>query len=313
MENVATTSRNLSKALVLAGLLLLPAAAAADEGARFVGLWKGAIIFEKGATEGDMVLDLMPDADGKLLGLCSLPIHGVADHPLIDVKAAGSQLTFIYRDDKGSSQVTVSLSPDGKHLNGSMQEGDKTYPLFFKKTSREDLAPQGTLQVLSADNRELRQRFDQDAGKVRLLVLLSPTCAGCTRMARMIQRYLLEEVNDPRLAVYLVWGPMQETDNPEVAKQMLVHVTDRRAVHFWMPNTDLTKQFNQPLSTELAAWDVIFFFGPQARWTLPPKPADYAHQWGTKLPQDHLFNGEKLAAQVQKLLPARQALQQGSK
>ncbi len=309
MESVATSSRKLWTALTLAGLLLLPAVVvAADDGARFVGLWKGAIVFEKGSIEGDMVIELMTDSDGKLLGLCSLPVHGVEDHPLIDVKAHGSQVSFIYRDDKGSSLVTVSLSPDGQHLNGSMQEKDKTYPLFLKRTSREELAPQGTLQVLSADNRELRQRFDQDAGKVRLIVLLSPTCGNCMRMARMIQRYLLEEVKDPRLAMYVVWGPMQESDNPEVAKKMLVHVTDSRAVHFWTPSTDLAKQFSQPLNTELAAWDVIFFFGPQARWTDPPKPADYAHQWGTKLPSDHLFNGEKLAAQARKLLPARQAL-----
>ncbi|HEV7785258.1 MAG TPA: hypothetical protein VGQ28_07975, partial [Thermoanaerobaculia bacterium] len=170
------------------------------------------------------------------------------------------------------------------------------------------MAPQGSLQVLSADSRELRQRFDQDAGRVRLLVFLSPTCSNCIRMARMIQRYLLEEVKDPRLAVYVVWGPMQEADKPEVAKQMLVHVPDNRAVHFWAPNADLAKQFSKPLNTEPPAWDVIFFFGPEARWTESPKPADYAHQWGKKLPLDHQFNGENLVAQVRKLLPAKQAL-----
>jgi len=309
MASVARTSHRLWQSLALTGLLLLPAAAApADGGARFVGLWKGAIVFEKNAVEGDMVVELMTDGTGKMVGLCSLPVHGVEDHPLVDVKADGSQVSFIYRDEKGSSLVALSLSPDGKRLNGTMQEKDKTYPVFLKKTSREEMTPQGSLQVLSADNRELRQRFDHDAGRVRLVVLLSPTCGNCMRMARMIQRYLLEEVKDPRLAVYVVWGPMQEADKPEVAKQMLVHAPDSRAVHYWTPTADLAKQFSKPLNTEMAAWDVIFFFGPDARWTVPPKPADYAHQWGTKLPLEHQFSGEKLADQVRKLLPARQAL-----
>src|SRR6476646_8246510 len=98
MASVARTSHRLWQALALTGLLLLPAAAApADGGARFVGLWKGAIVFEKNAVEGDMVVDLMTDGTGKMVGLCSLPVHGVEDHPLVDVKADGSQVSFIYR------------------------------------------------------------------------------------------------------------------------------------------------------------------------------------------------------------------------
>src|SRR6185295_9932742 len=247
--------------LCLLALLLLASAAVADDGARFVGLWKGAIIFEKGAIEGDMVAEFIANPGGKLVGLCSLPVHGVTDKPLVDVKWNGNNLSFVYKDDTGTSMVTVALSADGKRLSGNMQEKDKSYPIYLKKASEEELTAKGPLEVLSADNRELGQRFDKDGGKVRLIVLLSPTCSVCIRMARMIQRYLLEEVDDPRLAVYLVWGPMLEGDNQEVAKTMLTHVTDPRAVNYWTPSADLAKLFSKPLQAQSPAWDVLFFFG----------------------------------------------------
>lgn len=302
-----TTIWSKVRPLCLLALLLSSSAAVADDGARFVGRWKGAIIFEKGAIEGDMVAEFVANPGGKLVGLCSLPVHGVTDKPLVDIKWNGNELSFVYKDDTGTSLVTVALSADGRRLSGKMQEKDKSYPIYLKRMSEEELTAKGSLEVLSADNRELRQRFDKDAGKVRLVVLLSPTCSVCIRMARMIQRYLLEEVDDPRLAVYLVWGPMLEGDNQEVAKTMPTHATDRRAVHYWTANADLAKLFSESLKSPSPAWDVLFFFGPGARWTNSPQPADYAHQQGKSLPLDHQFNGEKLVAQVRKLLPAKQA------
>lgn len=305
MKSTDGNLRRFWKVLPILAIPLLPAAACADDGGRFAGLWKGAIVFDKGTVEGDMVAEFEANPDGKLVGRCSLPIHNVVDWPLVDVQANGTKLSFVYKDDTGSSQVDLSLSADGKHLNGSMLEKGKTYPLYLKRTSREELAPKGSLQILSADNRELRQRFDKDAGKVRLLVLLSPTCPTCVRMARMIQRYLLEEVDSSRVAVYLVWAPMLEGDDVEKSRPMLAHTTDARAVHYWSPNDALAKQFSKPLETELPAWDVLFFFGPEARWGETPKFADYSHTWGKKLSMEHQFNGDKLAGQVRRLLTAQ--------
>jgi hypothetical protein len=307
MQSLVMASGKFWSVLVLVSLLTVPAARAGAEqdSAKFVGLWQGAILFQKGAVEGDMVLELMANPEGKLLGLCALPIQGIEDHPVVDIKPQGSHLSFVYNDDTGSSLVNLSLSKDGKHLEGEMVEKEKRYPIVFKRTTREEMAPSGALQILSRDAHELHQRFDKDAGKVRLLILLSPSCHTCMHMARMIQRYLMEEISDPRIAVYVVWGPMLEGDTPELARKAMAHLPDSRAVHFWTPSADLAEAFSRPLNTQPPAWDVIFFFAPGSVWTVPPKPVDYAHLWGKQLPLDHQFNGTELAGKVRKLLAAK--------
>jgi hypothetical protein len=275
-----------------------PAAAAA---AGFAGIWRGAIVFQRGSIEGDMVLKLSNDAQGRLAGLCSLPVLGVVDHPILDVKPTGGQLAFVYKDDTGSSDVNLKLSEDGKHLDGEMVEKDKHYPLYLRRTSAEELEPRSPLVVLSSDAHELRERFDRDADKVRLVTFVSPSCHNCVRMVRLIQRYLLDVVNDPHLAVYVVWGPMLGGDSVEMAKQARVHLVDPRAVHLWAPDAELAKRFGVALHTDRPAWDVIFFFPPGARWTDPPQPADYVHTLGKQLPLDHQLDATLLPAKFQQL------------
>ncbi len=301
MKRSLTTCGKLCGILVLASLALANAACAATPDAGLAGIWQGAIIFQRGMIEGDMVVKLSAGGDGKLDGLCSLPVLGVKDHPITDVKTNGKQLSFVYTDNTGSSVVNVSLAADGQRLDGEMVEKDKHYPVSLKRTTAKEMAPSGTLQVLSKDAHELHQRFDQDAGKVRLVIFVSPTCHNCVRMVRMVQRYLLEAVSDPRLAVYVVWGPMLDGDSAEAARQAMVHLTDPRGVHFWAPSADLAQEFSQPLHSERPAWDVVFFFAPGAQWSDPPRPADYVHTLGKQLPLDHQFDATQLQGKFEKL------------
>src|SRR5215831_8439861 len=54
----------------------------------------------------------------------------------------------------------------------------------------------------------LRTRFNQDVGKVRLIVIVDPTCPPCRWGASEIQKDVMETVHSDRLAVYVVWIPV---------------------------------------------------------------------------------------------------------
>lgn len=270
------------------------------------GTWDGAIVVEKAAHEMDLVIQLLPKPDGGMVGLISLPLRGVTDYPLLEVKADGSRVAFVYKDETGPSRFSATLSPDARRLEGEVAEGGRTYPVYFKRRQEATAAAASRLVILSPDGHELRQRFDADAGDVRLVMLLSPTCPNCLALARATERYVLEEVADPRLRVYLVWGPMLEGDSDAQATQAMAHMSDPRVTHFWTASPAIAESFAKPLVLKSPAWDLIFFYPPGGHWTDPvPQPAWFMHQWKTGLPNDRQFNGLTMERKVRDLLAGR--------
>src|SRR5713226_2131519 len=69
-------------------------------------------------------------------------------------------------------------------------------------------AQQQTLPALDQKLDPLRARFNQDVGKVRLIVIVDPTCPPCRWGASEIQKQVLETVPSNQLAVYVVWIPV---------------------------------------------------------------------------------------------------------
>ncbi|HEX3554515.1 MAG TPA: hypothetical protein VIA62_14925 [Thermoanaerobaculia bacterium] len=272
---------------------------------RFEGRWEGAIVTVRAVQEGDIVLQLIANPDGKLVGLASLPIAHVEDHPLLEVKAQGSELSFVYRDDAGSSLVKATLSADGKRLDGDMEEAGKHYAIYFKRKPAPVLAH--PVRNLSLDGHELREQFNRDADHVRLLVMLSPTCHKCLSEARLTQRYLMEQVDDPRLRLYVVWGPMQKDETEEAAQKAALDLEDSRVIHYWLPDEKLIQSFSKPMHLQPPAYSIFFLFPAHATWTgeLPPLD-DYMHKfWYGKLPADREYDGIKLARKVRDLLASK--------
>jgi hypothetical protein len=293
---------------LLGALALLLATAHLAHGAgvsRFEGRWEGAIVIKPAAQEGDMVVQFVPTPEGKLVGYLSLPIMEVQDRPLLDVTADGTRVSFVYKDDSGSSLVKATLSADGNRIEGDMEEKGKHYPVYLKRKPAPAAAQ--PLRNLSLDGRELREQFNRDAGEVRLLVMLSPTCHKCLSEARLTERYLMEQVADPRLRVYVVWGPMQKDETQDQARKAAENLEDSRALHYWVPSEQFVQSFSPPLHTDLPAWSVFFFFPRGARWTGPLPPiGDYMHKfWNNRLPEDREYDGLKMAQKVRELLAAR--------
>lgn len=118
----------------------------------------------------------------------------------------------------------------------------------------------------------------------------------------MVQRYLLDRIDDPKLRVYVIWGPMLGGETEADAREATALVPDPRTAHFWTGEHVLAKALRASagLEEELA-WDTFLLFPPEVSWgDVPPLPA-YVMHVGKRLPADHRLNGEKLAEQVNRL------------
>jgi hypothetical protein len=121
----------------------------------------------------------------------------------------------------------------------------------------------------------------------------------------VVQRYVLDQIPDPRLAVLVVWGPMLHKEKEEDAHAAAAFLPDRRALHFWTPAQAIAEAFEKPTglaSTHTPAWDTYLLYAPGIEWTSePPAPTSLMHV-DKPLPADRRLNGEKLRDEVRRLL-----------
>jgi hypothetical protein len=155
---------------------IVPAPAAAPPPApTFAGHWEGAIIRTLGRDETDLTLDLAPGEGGVWAGKLNILMGGVKDRPLSSVTVDGPGITFVDADEHGQRVYQGKLSADGDRIVGELQRGERTVPFELDRKADFRLPAESELRDLSADSRELRQLFDEDKDKVRMVLLLSPT------------------------------------------------------------------------------------------------------------------------------------------
>lgn len=122
----------------------------------------------------------------------------------------------------------------------------------------------------------------------------------------MVQRYVLDRIDDPKLRVYVVWGPMLGGETEADAREVTSLLPDPRAAHYWTGAHTLAETLRAPagLKDELA-WDTFLLFAPGTKWgDAPPSPSSVMHV-GKRLPPERRLNGEKLAEEVNRLRTAR--------
>lgn len=121
----------------------------------------------------------------------------------------------------------------------------------------------------------------------------------------MVQKYVLDEIDDEKLKVFVVWGPMQGYETREHAEEAPAFLPDPRAIHYWTDAQTCAEVFEELLGLEdEPAWDTFVLFGAGARWQdRPPEPAYYMHV-GKSLPKELRLDGRKLAEQVSRALAA---------
>lgn len=171
-------------------------------------------------------------------------------------------------------------------------------------------AQQRALPPLDQKLEPLRSQFNQDIGKVRLVVIVDPTCPPCRWGASEIEQKVLETIPSKQLSVYVVWIPVLNfQDEPTLQRNGLKEssrVPDSRAIHYTDPHGFIGKAYSPVLNVPYhgPAWDVYFAFASDVRWDdQVPVPTDWMMQ-GDFVPGRRL-DGRKFADVIQKLLRAK--------
>lgn len=166
----------------------------------------------------------------------------------------------------------------------------------------------------SKDLGELYAKFNADKGKVRLLMLLSPTCPPCLWGASEVQSKTLAQITDQDLRIFSVWVPILKSDTQESISQAALQLTDDRVSQFWDAEGELAKKFSRimQLGEGQPAWDVYFVFNRDAEWlSQPPVPDFWLHQLNLApekrfdIAPDKRFEADRLTAEINRFLNVR--------
>ena len=155
----------------------------------------------------------------------------------------------------------------------------------------------------------LKDQFNADVGKVRILFIGDPTCPPCRHGASVIQENVVSRFATDKLAVYVVWVPLLNLQDPATLQRHAHQYAKLippgpRVTHYSDPEAYAGKAYGPILGVPYGspAWDVYLAFGADARWgDTPPVPNYFEHQLGG-LPSEKLLDGPRFASEVGKLL-----------
>jgi hypothetical protein len=295
---------------VLLLILLAPGTGrAAETTARmdFEGRWDGAVMVRPAVVEVGLTASLQRTADGSWTGTLFSPTHQRREMRIEALDTEGRAVSFVARGDSSVSQFHGTVSTDGLAIEGEVLEGGKRALFRLRRATEKAAGDPAAIETLAGNLEKLRRAFNEDQAKVRLLVILSPGCSDCRMKAFLIQQYLLEQIPDPKLRVYLVWEKVGAADSLALAREVTWLPPDPRVRLFWSEEQLAGKAFNEAISLSgKAAWDVFLVYPAGQRWSesLTPRPDSFMHnlpeQYG--LPKDRTFDVLQLADQVKALL-----------
>lgn len=275
----------------------------------FEGRWDGMIVVLPDEMEVDFYVVVERDKQGSLGGRVSFPTQGPTEYAFTRLVAEDDRIEFSNADQAGIvASYTGVLAPGGEMIAGDVTEQGVTKPFILRKsparTAAADRRPE--LRILSSGGQEFKDRFNQDADAVRLLMILSPNCGLCRMGARMVERHILDKISDPDLRVYVVWEPVSSQDGEQAARDAVSLISGDRVTHFWSADRFTGKAFQNVATPQKdPLWDVFLVFAEGKRWgDSPPAPDLFMHNLREKedLPKDQYLNSAKLAARVQDLL-----------
>jgi hypothetical protein len=168
--------------------------------------------------------------------------------------------------------------------------------LLLCVTACKRLATERSYAVVGDTSAVVRTAFNADAGKVRVVMVVSPTCGACLEGASEVSEQVAGINQGKTVPLYVLWVPRrggQEKDVPNATRV----IVDASGHEFWDGNNLLGVQYRQVLGWRGNAWDVYMVYGPKAQWNgdLPPVPDFFMHQTSEKGPRlDASVFGTKL-------------------
>ena len=176
-------------------------------------------------------------------------------------------------------------------------------------------------QVIGEDLQQLKDDFNANQGRVRLMFLSGPTCGICLRgMADLNDAFLAEHQNDDRLVTFVVHVPTMGAKEKHVAESVPL-LDGPRIHHYWEDTGIIGQHYSEVMNVDMYVWDFWAIYGPDARWDdlLPPVPDYYEHQLGVSsgkfrtFPRERVLDAERFAkktlAQVGNLVGGRAVAQ----
>lgn len=166
-------------------------------------------------------------------------------------------------------------------------------------------APQTTgYTVLGTNLSTLRSEFNADAGKVRLLYIVGPTCPVCLRGMDGLGKALAQEQDDSRLRTFVVYVPELHATPADIGPTIPL-LPGKEVSRYWDPAGSIEKLFEAKLKTMGPAWDVWMVYGPGQRWDgdAPPSPDFWMDQL-EEMPQWRYLDPAEFAKQVKDRLAA---------
>jgi len=164
--------------------------------------------------------------------------------------------------------------------------------------------------VLAEDLQQLKDDFNANVGKARLLFLSGPTCGICLRgMADLNDEFIAASQNDDRLVTFVVHVPTLAALEMHVADTIPL-LRGPRVHHYWEESGIIGLHYQEVMDVNMYVWDFWAIYGPEARWqgTLPPEPDYYEHQLGGWMgerggfPRERMLNAERFALQARKAM-----------
>lgn len=129
----------------------------------------------------------------------------------------------------------------------------------------------------------LKQDFNENKDKVRLLFIVGDTCGICLRgVADLNDAFIAKAQADDRLLTLVVHVPVLGAEERHM-EQAIPLLQGPRIIHYWDETGISGELLMEPLQTNgVYAWDVWLAYGPNVEWTgdVPPEPDFWMHQLG---------------------------------
>jgi len=294
----------------LFGVCLAPTSAA--QGANLVGHWEGAIVLASAEQEVDIVMDFGP-TDALVKGKLWFPMTLDGAHEVDALAIQGSHVSFSVHDAAGLiTAFDGALSAEGDSLQGTMTESGKSIPFILHRVKATGPASEVPVYRLLGSGIELTRLFNNDVGNVRMLLLLSPTSFSSKMAVRLVERFVMDQINDPRLRVYVVWMAPDRPESEKLVRLVAALAPDPRITHFWSTDRSLATVFEPMLALYKPVSNPCMLFGQDRSWTSPPPLPDRIRQTPqisdkNRPDPTQRLNGVDLAADVRSLLAAKKA------
>ena len=165
-------------------------------------------------------------------------------------------------------------------------------------------------RVIGDDLQVLKDDFNANEGRVRLLFLSGPTCGICLRgMADLNDAFLAERQQDDRLVTFVVHVPTMGAREKHVAETIDL-LQGPRIHHYWEGSGIIGQHYSEVMDVNFYVWDFWAIYGPDAKWeeTLPPEPAYYEHQLGVSsnrfrgFPRERVLDANRFAEKTLELV-----------